>query len=462
MTTQPTLAEATPRRRSILTPVAYSEAMMPSLQLAKSSRAARRFAVALLVLLAVTICLMVFAPWQQSITGAGYVIAYAPRERQQILEATIEGRIFRWNEDLKENARVAAGDFIAEIRDLDDEYSVRLQSQLDNTSDILEASQKIVDATEGQLQAYKRVQTEIELAQNAYVQSATEKVTAAEQKLAIADAAIPQLQAAYNRAKDLHVAGNIALEKLQEIERKLLESQGKVKEETANVSAARAELLGKRSDRQAYIHKAEADVQYYGGALDKAKSEVAKANKEQTEMKSKVARQNTQLIIAPVNGCLVHLSANLGSQMVKKGDPICTIVPETKERAVQIWLNGNDAPLVAAGRHVRLQFEGWPAIQFAGWPSVAVGTFGGTVVSVDMVDNGKGKFRCQILPDHSETNPWPPDRFLRQGVRTNGWVLLDQVPLWFEVWRKLNGFPPTVDVNASPYATEKNDDSGKK
>lgn len=462
MTTQPTPAEITPRRRSILTPVAYSEAMMPSLQLAKSSRAARRFAIALLILLGATICLMTFAPWQQSITGAGYVIAYAPRERQQILEATIEGRIFRWNEDLVENARVAKGDFIAEIRDLDDSYSMRLQGQLDNTSAILEASQKIVDATQGQLQAYIRVQTEIELAQNAYVQSATEKVTAAEQKLAIAEAAIPQLQAAYNRAKDLHTAGNIALEKLQEIERKLLESQGKVKEETANVSAARAELLGKQSDRQAYIHKAEADVQYYGGALDKAKSEVSKAEKEQFEMQSKVARQNTQEVVAPFDGYLVHLSANIGSQMVKKGDPICTIVPETKDRAVQIWLNGNDAPLVAAGRHVRLQFEGWPAIQFAGWPSVAVGTFGGTVVSVDMVDNGKGKFRCQILPDQSETNPWPQDRFLRQGVRANGWVLLEQVPLWFEVWRKLNGFPPTVDVDASPYATEKKDDSGKK
>jgi multidrug resistance efflux pump len=461
-TTLPTPAAAKTRRRSILTPVAYSEALMPSLQLARSSRIARRIAAALLLLLTATMCLMGFAPWQQTLTGEGYVIAYAPRERQQVLEATIEGRIFRWNEDLVENVRVAKGDFIAEIRDLDESYTMRLQGQLENTSAILEASRKIVEASEGQLQAYRRVQTEIEQAQNAYVQSATEKVTAAEQKLAIAEAAIPQLEAAFNRAKDLHAAGNIAREKLQEIERKLLESQGKVKEETANVSASRAELLGKRSDREAYIHKAAADVQYYEGALDKAKSEVSKAEKEKLDMQSKVARQSTQEIIAPFDGYLVHLSANIGSQMVKKGDPICTIVPETKDRAVQIWLDGNDAPLVEAGRHVRLQFEGWPAVQFAGWPSVAVGTFGGTVVSIDMVDNGKGKFRCQVLPDQSERNKWPEDRFLRQGVRANGWVLLEQVPLWFEVWRKLNGFPPTVDVESSPYVTEKKADSGGK
>ncbi|MCA9012848.1 MAG: toxin secretion protein, partial [Planctomycetaceae bacterium] len=306
---------STARRRSSLMPVAYSDALMPSLQLAKSSRIARRFAAVLLLLLVATVFLMAFAPWQQTITGAGYVVAYAPRERQQVLEATIKGRIFRWNEELVENARVSKGDFIAEIRDLDDSYSLRLQGQLENTESILDASKKIVAATDGQLQAYRRVQTEIEAAQNAYVQSATEKVNAAEQKLAIAEAAIPQLQAAYDRAKMLQAAGNIALEKLQEIERKLLESQGKVKEETANVSAARAELLGKQSDREAYIHKAAADVRYYEGALDKAKSEVSKAEKEQFEMQSKVARQNAQEIVAPFDGYVVHLSANSGSQM---------------------------------------------------------------------------------------------------------------------------------------------------
>ncbi len=449
-----------PQRRSILTPAAYSEALMPSLQLARSSRTARRIANALAVLLVLTIVLMAFAPWQQTVTGSGYVVAYAPRERQQVLEATIEGRIVRWNEDLVENARVSKGDFIAEIRDLDDDYSDRLQRSLNDTASILEFAKKVVDANDGQLQAYRRVQTEVEAAQNAYVQSAMEKVSAAEQKLSIAEAAIPQLKAAYERARGLQTAGNIALEKLQEIERKLLESQAKVKEEMANFSAARAELMGKQSDREAYIHKASADVSYYEGALDKARGEVSKAEKDMREMESKVARQNTQQVIAPFDGYIVQLSSNSGSQLVKKGDPVCTMVPYTQERAVQIWLSGNDAPLVEAGRHVRLQFEGWPAVQFAGWPSVAVGTFGGRIVSVDMIDSGNGKFRCQILPDTAGSEDWPEERFLRQGVRANGWVLLEQVPLWFEVWRKLNGFPPTVDVDSSPY-TDKSEKSEK-
>ncbi len=73
------IAPGKSQRRSILTPVAYSEALMPSLQLARSSRQARRIAVILLILLIATIALMTFAPWQQTVTGEGYVVAYAPR-----------------------------------------------------------------------------------------------------------------------------------------------------------------------------------------------------------------------------------------------------------------------------------------------------------------------------------------------------------------------------------------------
>ncbi|MCA9698896.1 MAG: transporter, partial [Myxococcales bacterium] len=105
---------------------------------------------------------------------------------------------------------------------------------------------------------------------------------------------------------------------------------------------------------------------------------------------------------------------------------------------------GKDGPLVTAGRKVRLQFQGWPAVQFVGWPSAAVGTFGGEVVFVDASADEYGRFRVVVLPD-PEDEPWPDSQWLRQGVRTNGWVLLDQVSLGFELWRQFNGFPPAVE-----------------
>ena len=106
-------------------------------------------------------------------------------------------------------------------------------------------------------------------------------------------------------------------------------------------------------------------------------------------------------------------------------------------------MNGNDIPLIHAGDPVRLQFEGWPAVQFTGWPSVAVGTFGGRVMLVDATDDGQGKFRILVQPDPKD-EAWPSNRYLRQGVRTNGWVLLNRVSLGFELWRQFNAFPPTV------------------
>jgi multidrug resistance efflux pump len=248
--------------------------------------------------------------------------------------------------------------------------------------------------------------------------------------------------------------------KFQEAERKLKESRAKVEKSKAYVRSAENELAAKQSDRNAKEQKAQVDIDYATAALRKATADVAKAEsevakaqsdlikaqKEVLDAETKVARQQCQNIVAPFDGFVTRITPNQSSKVLKEGDPICVIVPDTADRAVQVWLDGNDAPLVQPGRHVRLQFEGWPAVQFAGWPSVAVGTFGGEVVSIDATDDGKGKFRILVRPDAPD-QPWPNERFLRQGVRANGWVILDQVPLWYEIWRNMNGFPPVVSTD---------------
>lgn len=462
-----------PLRRTMLAPVAYDESVMPALRLARSSRIARRIALLLIVFLAVTIVLMAFAPWQQSVTGTGSVLAYAPNERQQTIEAPIKGRIVRWGKDIFENARVSKGDMIAEIRDLDESYVARLEQQLLNSQQAvsaarqqleanqraLEAARTIVESYQAQLKAYETVKSETVAAQDAYVITAERKVQAEKELLSEYRAAVPQLEAHVKRLQTLQAENNISLQKFQEAERKYLEAQAKVRRAEEYVAAAESELVAKQRERTAKSEKAQVDIDYAramlrkaGGDVSKAESDVAKARqelnkaeKEVLDMEVKLARQQSQIITAPFDGYVVQITPNMGTAVLKEGDPICTIVPDTSDRSVQIWLDGNDVPLVEPGRHVRLQFEGWPALQFAGWPSVAVGTFGGEVVSVDATDNGKGKFRTLIRPDKGD-KPWPSERFLRQGVRANGWILLKQVPLWYEVWRRLNGFPPVISM----------------
>ncbi|MBR9801027.1 MAG: HlyD family secretion protein [Rubinisphaera brasiliensis] len=463
------------KRRTMLAPAAYSETMMPALRLARASRWTRKIANVLLIVLVLTVFLLAFVPWQQNVAGSGSVLAFAPDQRQQVIEAPIKGRVVRWGENIVENALVQKGQFIAEISDLDESYSARLEQQLVNsqlTADAagrqldaneraLTAAKTIVNSYEAQVRAYEKVKEETIAAQDAYVDMAREKVRAEKQQLLEYEAAIPQLQAEQARVRRLEAEGNVSLQKLQEVERKLQEAEAKVNRAEAYVSSAEAELAGKLRERTAKIEKAQVDIDYAeallqkaNGDVSKAESDIAKSEQEQQkagkavlDMETKVARQQNQMIMAPFAGYIVQIQPNMKTAVVKEGDPICTIVPETSDRSVQIWMNGNDAPLVEPGRHVRLQFEGWPALQFSGWPSVAVGTFGGEVVSVDATDNGMGKFRVLVRPAQ-DSPPWPQDRFLRQGVRANGWVLLDQVPLWYEVWRRLNGFPPVVSVDA--------------
>ena len=123
---------------------------------------------------------------------------------------------------------------------------------------------------------------------------------------------------------------------------------------------------------------------------------------------------------------------------VQTGQVLAQIVPDTPSRAIELWVSGRDIPFVRLNQIARLQFEGWPAIQFRGWPEMAVGTFAGKVSFIDATDNGAGMFRVVISP----TEKWPDQVFLRQGVRVHGWVQLGRVPIWFELWRQFNGFPP--------------------
>jgi hypothetical protein len=204
------------------------------------------------------------------------------------------------------------------------------------------------------------------------------------------------------------------------------------------------------SEREAVIEEARA-------SLASAQSDIAKTTEELYRIEVRLARQQAQSVVANRDGVVQRVLVMDGNQMVKSGDKLLTLVPDTKERAVEVWVKGNDAPLISSTRHVRIQFEGWPALQFSGWPSVAVGTFGGRVAFVDPSDDGKGKFRVVIVPDEGE--PWPDARFLRQGVRAHAWVLLDQVRLGYELWRQFNGFPPTTN---QPVDGDDKDDKGKK
>ena len=459
---------------------------LPALRLAKSSRLARSVGRVLLVLLICGIGLVIVAPWQQTVAGKGDVIAFAQPDREQVIQAPIKGRISSWGEGIQENAHVKQGQLIAKIEDLDANYLDRLKDQLRQTNDKVAAARSELQATERQRESAEDVvrsyERQVDLmisardltisAADEFVKAAVSKYESEQQKIVEFEAILSQDEADYNRQNTLFEQKIVSEQKLQQAEQKFRSAKAKVEAAKRNVEAAQSEYEGKKKDRDAKAQEGQSKIDQVRAYLDKSRqdvskvdSDIAKAEKGYTESEKelidtqiKVDRQETQVVVAPRDGFILRLIANQGGQMVKEGDALCVIVPDTAERAVQLWVKGVDAPLITPGSHVRLQFEGWPAVQFAGWPSVAVGTFGGNVTSVDATDNGNGEFRIVVQPDKAEM-AWPNDQYLRQGVRANGFILLKQVPLWYEIWRKLNGFPPTV---AKPKTEDKSESASKK
>lgn len=204
--------------------------------------------------------------------------------------------------------------------------------------------------------------------------------------------------------------------------------------ETARLDAERQRRLVERG------LSAEREAEAAGIRHKELLARQASAEVEVQQAETQLARQSTQLVLAPRDGVLLRLLAGDVATLVKEGDVVATFAPEQRQRAAEIFVTGLDAPLVQPGRYVRLMFEGWPAVQFSGWPAVAVGTFPGRVLSVDPVVAANDRFRVLVVED--PTAPWPDERFLRLGGKARGWVLLGTVRLGYELWRKLNNFPP--------------------
>jgi multidrug efflux pump subunit AcrA (membrane-fusion protein) len=221
---------------------------------------------------------------------------------------------------------------------------------------------------------------------------------------------------------------------------------------SAKLRAAEAALATARLDlrRQQQLYEeglaSRRDYELAQIKVSQFEASVAEAAAERNRVDIGLSRQSAQLLTAPRDGRILSLNAGDAATAVSAGDVLATFIPTNAPLAVELYIPGRDAPLVRPGRKVRLQFEGWPAVQFSGWPSVAVGTFGGRVLSVDPSASPNGQFRLLVVPDPEEP-PWPDSQFIRFGAKVQGWVLLEEVTVGFEIWRQLNNFPPAVPAD---------------
>ena len=451
--------------------------MPTALERTRTPRRARYAARWLLVALPLLALGLALLPWTQSAHGTGRAIAFNPVQRPQAVMATLEGRIFKWH--VVEGQKVKAGERLVELLDNDPDLLRRMEEE-ENTVEAQElAVRGTIAAFEAQVtnQRFAQIQAlQVERQQIIIAQNEVERATAA--GLA-AKATLVQNELDFPRVESLFKKG-LEQERNFEIAKRNLEI-ARNGAEIARIAVANARESFTRSQRAQDVVKAQQDalIDSLTANVKRATGDIEGVKRSRLAIQSRIERQRRQFIDAPTAGTIFRLLANgeAGGQLVRAGDRLATLVPDvtSAERfddrkaaagaalggtltlagldafalgrypgiVAEVTIDGNDLPLIRVGDQVRLQFEGWPAVQFVGWPSTAVGTFGGRVYLVDptAAEDRGGKFRILVEPDGER--PWPGEEFLRQGVRVQGWVLFNDVPVWWELFRQLNGFPPT-------------------
>jgi membrane fusion protein, adhesin transport system len=394
-----------------------------------------------------------FLPWQQNVTGSGNVTAFKPSQRPQEIETAIAGRIIDWR--IQEGQFVKKGDtliVLAEIKTdyFDPEQLQRLAEQMEAKKKGLNAGQNKITALETQIIANQTaLQLSLEKARNKVQQGVLKiKIDSAGLEAEKINLQVAQRQFdSYDKMFVSNDNNDIPLisrtewekrkQKLQEQQAKIVAQQNKYFVSQNELINAKIELGSLEAEYTDKISKAQSDLS--GSVVG-----VAEKEEEISKLKNKYANQSIRnqqyYIVAPQDGYIVKaLKTGIG-ETVKENDAVVMIQPANPQKAVELYVSARDVPLIQIGRQVRLEFDGWPAFQVSGWPSVTVGTFGGIVQVIDYVDSKEGKYRVLVTPDPKE--PWPKE--LRMGSGVYGWVMLDDVFLWYEIWRQLNGFPPSL------------------
>jgi multidrug efflux pump subunit AcrA (membrane-fusion protein) len=422
----------------------------------------------ILLVLAIIFLIVLFLPWRQTIYGTGSLTALTPEDRPQTVQNQIAGRIEHWN--VREGQLVRRGDTLLTISEIKDEYfdpnlPERLSEQLSAKRSNVNAYAAKITATDQQLVALKttlQVQLEsaankVEQAQN-YLNSDRADLVAATNFYETAKSRLARYEEGYKNGLFSLTDIETRRLKLQEDLAKVTAQRNKVSSSIQALANARIELSNLRAKYGQDLAKTMSDRSSAVSSRVSAEGEVASLR---NKISNVSVRRSLYVVRAPQTGYIVRaLKAGIG-ETIKEGESVATLQPEAPLLAAEVYVRAMDVPLIQRGRHVRLQFDGWPAIQFSGWPSVAVGTFGGTVSVIDVVSSTSGKYRLLVRPDSIRGTPedraWP--RQLRLGSGVQGWVILDSVPVWYEIWRQLNGFPPALkeepDGDATPVKADK-------
>lgn len=409
------------------------------------------------------ICLLLFAllflPWTQNLDGYGKVTTISAQERPQKINAMIDARIKNWY--IAEGSTVKKGDTLLQLEEIKEYYLdekmiirnkelVRLKDEsVQSYDDKIEALTQLIETLKSNKQIkLNQAQNKLNSARLKYRNDSALYI-ASEQAFSVAEEQ-------FDRARKMKEKGIIAQYefenrsvKYQQTQAKLLSAYNKTQAATNDIIIAENEIENVANSFNEKIAKASSDLYSAEIALLSTRNELVK---QENKLANLIARAQMYYVVAPQNGFISNtISSGIG-EVVKKGQQILNIVPTNQNLSAEIYVKPIDIPLLQKNQEVRLVFDGWPSIVFSGWPGASVGTFSAEVYSIDRNISSNGKYR--VLVTQLEDQKWP--KLLQIGSGVHGYALLSDVPIWYELWRQLNGFP------ANFYKSEGKDEAYKK
>ncbi|CAA0179814.1 biotin/lipoyl-binding protein [Tenacibaculum maritimum] len=392
------------------------------------------------------IIITLFCPWTQNVSSKGRVTTLKPNQRPQTLQSQIPGRIEQWF--VQEGDLVKKGDTILRISEIKSNYfdtrlAERTAHQLNSKSLSSKSYNHKIASLQTQIIAIKKERAlKLEQSKNK-LQEAHLKAKSDSINLEALTTKHLIAEKQYHRTLTLQEEGLKAVKdveeknaKLQELSAKLITQRNKFLAAKNNILNAELAILNVAATYTNKQSKAESDLY---SAQSNAYETAVQVSKLETNLANYSKRNSLLYITAPQDGYINKAIKSGIGETFKAGEQLVNIMPANYDLAVEMYIEPIDLPLIHLDEKVRVQFDGWPAIVFSGWPNVSYGTYGAKVVAIENFISTNGKYRVLIVPDNSK-QPWP--KAIRVGSGAKTIALLENVPIWYELWRQINSFPP--------------------
>lgn len=389
--------------------------------------------------IAIVAVVILFLPWTQNIRARGAVTTLRQEHRPQQLNTIIPGRIVNWY--VKEGDYVQKGDTVVKLAEVKDDY---LDPELlERTKEQVSAKRSTVDFYNNKVAATRAQIKALEEGLQLKLQQLKLKVVSDSMEAAAALNGLQIAEEQYRRQRIMRDSGLVSQVQLEQRNQKYQDALAKKMSAEIKFTNTKIELSQVQQEYAEKIFKAQSEMAAAMGAIAEGKGEVAKL---ENKYANYLVRSGMYYVLAPQSGQVVNASKAGINEIVKEGEKLLDIVPADVDHAVEIYVRPVDLPLLDVGQKARFLFDGFPAIVFSGWPKASYGTFAGEIVAIESNVSSNGKFRVLVKEVQGE-KAWPPT--IKMGTGASAIVLLKDVPVWYELWRNINGFPPDYYGNGN-------------